>query len=121
MKNGLFHETGKVAPETGIGTGALVPLIDEVEAATVTPSVDETTAGKGKNKPRQAEASDIKVSGEALADPASKLKSTGEELEVRDNPNAHALDSQVNKNADETIPAAPQAPRPTSRRAGKSA
>ncbi len=33
MKNGYFHQTGNFAPETAIGTGALQPLVDEVEAA----------------------------------------------------------------------------------------
>lgn len=110
MQNGYFHETGKFAPETAIGTGAAEPLVDEVEAATATPSVDESTAGKGKNKPRQNENSDIKPSGEKVADDASSLVSNGQEAEVRDgkNQNVVANDSNVNKPAAEARPAVPQ-------------
>ncbi len=109
MQNGYFHETGKFAPETAIGTGAAEPLVDEFEAAEATPSVDESTAGQGKNKPRQAEASDIKPSGEKVADDASDLTSTGEEAEVRDGENDNVGgDEDVNKLAAEARPAAPQ-------------
>lgn len=109
MQNGYFHETGKFAPETAIGTGAAEPLVDEVEAATATPSVDESTAGQGKNKPRVAEASDIKPSGEKVADDASDLTSTGEEQEVRSGENDNVGgDEDVNKLAADARPAAPQ-------------
>ena len=109
MQNGYFHETGKFAPETAIGTGAAEPLVDEVEAAEATPSVDASTAGQGKNKPRQNENSDIKPSGEKVADDASSELSTGEEAEVRNGENDNVGgDEDVNKLAEEARPAAPQ-------------
>lgn len=115
MQNGYFHETGKFAPETAIGTGAAEPLVDEVEAATATPSVDESTAGQGKNKPRQNENSDIKPSGEKVADDASDLTSTGEEAEVRDGENLNVVDPDpnVNKLVEDARPAKPQATKRT--------
>lgn len=109
MQNGYFHDTGKFAPETAIGTGAKEPLVDEVEAAEATPSVDASTAGQGKNKPRPNESSDIKPSGEKVADDASDLLSTGEEAEVRDGKNDNVGgDADVNKLASEARPAKPQ-------------
>ena len=116
MKNGWFHETGKFAPETAVGTGAAEPLVDEVEAATAVPTVDESTAGQGKNKPRQAEASDIKPSGENIGDSGTgEVLSTGEEKEVRDGENLNVLDPDpnVNKVASEARPAKPQATKRT--------
>jgi len=109
MQNGYFHETGKFAPETAVGTGAKEPLVNEVEAATAVPTVDETTAGKGKNQPRQAEASDIKPSGEPVADDASDLLSTGEEQERRSGENENVGgDEDVNKLAEDARPEEPQ-------------
>ena len=109
MQNGYFHETGKFAPETAVGTGAEEPLVDEVEAATATPTVDESTAGRGKNKPRAAEASDIKPSGEKVADDASDLVSNGQEQERRSGENDNVGgDEDVNKLAEEVRPVAPQ-------------
>ncbi len=112
MENGYFHETGKYAPETGIATGAKEPLVDEYEAATAVPTVDETTLGtarKSANKPRPGE-DEIKNSGEDVAEPTSDLKSTGEDQTTRsDVENAHALDGEVNKLGSEVRPAEPQA------------
>lgn len=109
MQNGYFHETGKFAPETAVGTGAKEPLVDEVEAATAVPTVNESTAGRGKNKPRAGESSDIKPSGERVADDASDLLSTGEEQERRSGENDNVGgDEDVNKLASEARPAEPQ-------------
>ena len=116
MKNGLFHETGRYAPETAIDTGALNPLVDPVVAATATPSVDETTAGKYKNHPRANENSDIKPSGDELAEPTDDRNSTGEDEETRENPNAHANDAVANKVLnDANRPVEPQAKRANAR------
>ena len=38
MQNGYFHETGRFALETAVGTGAAEPIVDEYEAATAVPS-----------------------------------------------------------------------------------
>lgn len=111
MKNGYYTQTGNFAPETGIGTGAANPLVNEYDAAVATPTVDESTLGAGKkskNQPRANEPSDVKPSGAALADKATNRKSTGEDEETRSNPNAHADDADVNKVASATRPAAPQ-------------
>lgn len=110
MKNGYFHETGKYAPETAIGTGAATPLVDEVEAAEATPSVDADTAGQGKNKPRANENSDLKPSGEDVGDSGTgPVVSNGQEKELRDGENQNVGgDSNVNKEASEARPAVPQ-------------
>lgn len=115
MQNGYFHDTGKYAPETAVGTGAVEPLVDEYEAATATPSVDETTLDavgqKSRNKPRPNENSDIQPSGESLADDASDDTSTGEDFETRSGENENISDTddaEVNKLASEVRPEAPQ-------------
>ncbi len=110
MKNGYFHQTGNFAPETAIGTGALQPLVDEVEAAEATPSVDESTAGKGGNKPRANENSDAKPSGENVGDSGTgEVLSTGEDAEIRSGENENVGgDEDVNKKAEDARPVAPQ-------------
>jgi hypothetical protein len=109
------------APETAIGTGAANPVVDEYEAAKLTPSVDEATAGKGKNQPGN-EDGQINYSGDEVAEPTSDAKSTGEDYETRqveDDTNAGAAvatdNSDVNKPADEVTPEVPQA----TKRSGK--
>lgn len=103
------------APETAIGTGAKFPLADEVEMANLTPSVDASTAGQGKNKPRANENSDMKPSGDELAEPTDNRNSTGEDEETRENANAHARDADANKVASTVRPTAPQANRSNAR------
>ena len=104
------------APETGIGTGAAEPLHDEVELAKEVPSVDESTAGKGKNYPgNEGDASNALQY--SLKEPAyTELKSTGEDYETRnvDNDdvplagNAVDPDAEPNKRAEEVRPDVPQ-------------
>ena len=108
MKNGYRHETGAYAPETAVGTGAVEPLVDEVEAATKVPTVDESTAGQGKNKPRQAEASDLKVSGEDVGDSGTgTVLSNGEDFETREvAADPHADDADANTTEDPEVPQA---------------
>lgn len=109
------------APETAIGTGAAEPVVDEVEAAKLVPSVDESTAGKGKNQPG-AEGTGIDYSGEDTAEPTSSEKSTGEDYEVRnadDDTLAGASvgdDGDVNKPVEEVRPEVPQATKASRRR-----
>jgi hypothetical protein len=120
MKNGYFHDTGNYAPETAIGTGAAVRLVDEVEAAEATPSVDESTAGTNANRPRANENSDMKPSGQNVGDSGTgPVISNGQEKELRDgdNQNVDATKdaAEVNKPAAQTRPAKPQ----NARRTGK--
>jgi hypothetical protein len=104
------------APETAIGTGAANPVVDEVEAAKLVPSVDESTAGKGQNQPGQGDGG-IDYSGDPTAEPTSDVVSTGREFEVlasEDNDTAGgdsvASDSSdVNKPAEDVRPEVPQA------------
>ena len=112
MKNGYRQDTGNYAPETAVATGAVEPLVDEYEAATAVPTVDESTLGtlkRSTNRPRPGE-DEIDYSGEDVAEPTSDDKSTGEdETTRRDVEDAHALDGEVNKLASEVRPAEPQA------------
>ncbi len=118
MQNGYFHETGKFAPETAVGTGAVEPLVDEYEAAKAVPTVDEKTLDEiGKRSQNQVHAGKtIAYSGETVADDASDEKSTGEDFETRhadDDTQAGAGvnasdDAEVNKPAEEVRPEAPQ-------------
>lgn len=113
MQNGYRHETGNYSPETAVGTGALEPLVDEYEAATAVPTVDEKTldeSGKrSRNKPRPGE-DEVNYSGDKVAEPTSDEKSTGEDAEVRsgENLNVSPDDAEVNQPADEVRPEAPQ-------------
>jgi hypothetical protein len=101
------------APETAVGTGAATPLVDPVAAAAKVPSIDQSTVGSGgangKNKPRANENSDIKPSGDELAEPTDDRNSTGEDEETRENANAHKDDADVNKEASTVRPTEPQA------------
>lgn len=109
----LANGMKQYAPETAVGTGAATPLVDPAAAAAKVPSIDQSTVGNGgaggKNRPRANENSDIKPSGADLAEPTDKRKSTGEDEEVRENPNAHADDADVNKVAKTVRPTEPQA------------
>jgi hypothetical protein len=104
------------APETAIGTGAHEPVVDEVEAAKLTPSVDESTAGQGKNQPG-AEGTGIDYSGDPTAEPTSDVVSTGRDFETLaadDDESAGgagvaADSSDVNKPAEDVRPEVPQA------------
>jgi hypothetical protein len=104
------------APETGIGTGAAEPLHDEVELAKEVPSVDESTAGKGKNYPGN-EGDAGNALEYSLKEPAyTDLKSTGEDYETRnvDNDdvplagNAVDPDAEPNQKAEDVRPEVPQ-------------
>ncbi len=118
MQNGYFHDTGKYAPETAVGTGAVEPLVDEYEAAKAVPSVDETTLDEvGKRSQNSVHTGKtIAYSGEDTADQGNDEKSTGEDFETRhadDDTQAGAGvnasdDAEVNKPAEEVRPEAPQ-------------
>lgn len=106
------------APETAVGTGAQTPLVDPLVQAQAVPSIKKTgltaAGANGQNKPRVNE-DQINVSGAELAEPTDDRNSTGEEEEVRSNPNAHARDADVNKVASTTRPTSPQSKRANQR------
>lgn len=115
------------APETAIGTGAAEPVVDEVEAAKQVPSVDESTAGQGKNQPGN-EGVTVEYSGQTFAEANEDMEtdaggtdtepSTGQDYETRqadkdDEPGGDAVgatvaDSEVNSKAEDVRPEAPQ-------------
>lgn len=125
MKNGYLHKVGGFAPETAVGTGAAEPLVDEYEAAKEVPSVDEKTLSKTDKRSQNGvrAGKTIAVSGEDVGDSGTgEVRSTGEELEVREAENPEnnygaqvdkANDAEVNKPAEEVRPEAPQAPKKT--------
>lgn len=116
MQNGYFHDEGKFAPETAVGTGAQEPLVDEYAAAEQVPTVDENTLGTGRrslNRPRVNE-DEIDYSGEKVADDASTEVSNGEDFETREVvADPHADDAEVNQLAEDTRPEAPQDVKPS--------
>lgn len=121
MQNGYFHETGRFAPETAVGTGAAEPIVDEYEAAKAVPSVDETTLDEtGQKSQNEVHAGKtIAYSGEDIGDSGTgEVKSTGEDYEVRNESNddvplagasVDTDDAEVNKLAEEVRPEVPQA------------
>ena len=122
MQNGYRHETGNYAPETAVATGAVDPLVDEYEAATAVPTVDEhtldDTAKRSQNDPSTDRT--VAYSGDDVAEPTSDAKSSGEDFETRnadDDTRAGAGvstdDAEVNKLAEEVRPEEPQAPKRT--------
>ena len=117
MENGYRHEVGGYAPETAVGTGAVEPLVDELEAAKAVPTVDENTLDEGRSNNQPHAGKTIQYSAEPVADDANDTDlSTGEDFETRNRDDetragagvSDTDDAEVNQPAEDVRPEVPQ-------------